>query len=109
MGLDGQKSSFKQRMLNAPVITKKTIIPKQPVLYETTQKSVSRLLFEVISALKDHTTPITNQDIMRKTMIDILNNPELLEAIKLNDRIVFDEFKSTFQYIATFHIRDKVI
>ena len=39
--------------------------------------SVSKMLFRVISALKDDPKPLTNQDIIRKEMVDILNTPEL--------------------------------
>lgn len=99
---------FKRAQLNAPVIKKK-IIPTQPILYENNTMSVSKMLFRVISALKDDPKPLTNQDIIRKEMVDILNTPELLEAVKKNERISYNERDGTFQYQATYQIRDKVL
>lgn len=81
MPLQGEKEAWKQRMLAQPVIRKKLIVPKQepvlPTLYANTGKPISRLLFEVISLLKEQTEPISNAEVFRKTMIDIEGTPGL--------------------------------
>jgi TFIIE beta subunit core domain len=115
MSLDNEKASFKQRMLNQPVIRKKNLVIKEdPIFYSNTGKSVNRLLFEVVSTLKQQTEPITNQDMIRKTTIDIESNPDLLEAVRVNERITITQkmvegvVVAMYQYQATYHIRTKV-
>lgn len=112
--MESQLTSFKKKSLNQPVIIKKKIEPtadgkeiqrKQPILYTNTSIPVSRQLFEIIDCLKNETEAITNDDIVRKRAINILDTPKLLEAILQNDRIEYNPEKKTFKYKPIFNIR----
>jgi hypothetical protein len=116
MSLEHQISSFKKKLLNQSVIIKKIIEPTQdrdinrkqnPVFYSNNQVPLSRQLFEIIECLKLETKPITNNDIIRKRAIDILDNPKLLEVIIANDRIEFNSEDKTFKYKPIHHIKNK--
>ena len=102
--LNEQKALLKKRQLAQPVLKKQTITP---VFYSTTSKPVNRLLFEIIALLKQQTVPIGNQEIIRKTTIDVLGNQELLHAILQNDRVIYDRQRQTFAYQPTFLIRNE--
>ncbi|KAI8902097.1 hypothetical protein BC833DRAFT_617066 [Globomyces pollinis-pini] len=117
MSLDKAKAAFQKRMTSQPVIQKKHIkvedqmeLPvakSAPIFYSNLNISISRQLFEIITLLKDEKGPIDNNEIIRKRAIDILNTPELFEACKTNDRIIYDPINQTFQFEPTYNIRTK--
>jgi transcription initiation factor TFIIE subunit beta len=105
-------------MLAQPTIKKQTIkveddrqLPtkqtQQPLFYQPIEVPVSRKLFEIIDCLKQEPIPITNNDIIRKTTIDIMASPELFEAVKKNDRILYNEQNQTFEFKPTYKIRTR--
>ena len=113
MSLSSLKETFKQRMLAQPTITKQTIkveddreLPTK-LLYQPIQVPISRRLFEIIDCLKQEPLPVTNNDIIRKTTIDILGSPELFEAVLKNDRIQYNTEDQTFEFKPNYKIRTR--
>jgi transcription initiation factor TFIIE subunit beta len=113
MSLQSLKDSFKKRMLAQPSIVKQTIkvederqLPTK-MYYQPIEIPLSRKLFEIIDCLKQEPVPITNNDIIRKTTIDIISSPELFDAVKNNDRILYNPTTETFEYKPNYKIRTK--
>jgi transcription initiation factor TFIIE subunit beta len=107
------KASFKKRMLAQPTIVKQNIQVKDDrqlptkMYYQPIEIPLSRKIFEIIDCLKQEPVPISNNDVIRKTTIDIMSSPELFEAVKKNDRILYNEQTQTFEFKPNYKIRTR--
>ncbi|KAH6602078.1 hypothetical protein BASA61_001478 [Batrachochytrium salamandrivorans] len=113
---------LRRRMLAQPIIKKQTILPtendpnkstiqnkvvKAPMLYSSDGIPVARKLFDIVMLLKAEEQPLTNNDMIRKLAMDVVNDSELFESACNNERIFYDRAKGTFEYKPTYKIRSK--
>ncbi|KAK5672639.1 transcription factor TFIIE beta subunit, TFIIEB, Tfa2, variant 2 [Batrachochytrium dendrobatidis] len=78
-----------------------------PVLYSSDGIPVARKLFDIIMLLKAEEKPLTNNDMVRKLAMDIMDDEELFDLVRNNERIFYDGVNGTFEYRPTYKIRSK--
>ncbi|KAJ1342229.1 hypothetical protein BSLG_003152 [Batrachochytrium salamandrivorans] len=120
--MESSKADLRRRMLAQPIIKKQTILPtendpnkstiqnkvvKAPMLYSSDGIPVARKLFDIVMLLKAEEQPLTNNDMIRKLAMDVVNDSELFESACNNERIFYDRAKGTFEYKPTYKIRSK--
>jgi hypothetical protein len=108
--MEHERERMKQRMLAAPVIRKKIIekTEEKPniVFHSNSHKPLNRLLFEIIKMLKvtlttltkEQTKPVDQNEIVRRTAIDVDGTEGLKEALLSNARVIYDTQAETYQY-----------
>ncbi|EGF76488.1 hypothetical protein BATDEDRAFT_92664 [Batrachochytrium dendrobatidis JAM81] len=114
--MESSKAELRRRMLAQPIIKKQTItatevdpnksniqtkVVKAPVLYSSDGIPVARKLFDIIMLLKAEEKPLTNNDMVRKLAMDIMDDEELFDLVRNNERIFYDGVNGTFEYRAS--------
>ncbi|OAJ39210.1 hypothetical protein BDEG_23074 [Batrachochytrium dendrobatidis JEL423] len=95
--MESSKAELRRRMLAQPIIKKQTItatevdpnksniqtkVVKAPVLYSSDGIPVARKLFDIIMLLKAEEKPLTNNDMVRKLAMDIMDDEELFDLVR---------------------------
>ncbi len=110
--LDGAKAAFMKRLQSQPIIKKQLITPTveeeekpapkpqtaTPYFYSAATVSLNRQVFDIITLLREEDRPLDNNEIIRKLAIDVSADPELMQKLKENERITYDEITGCFVF-----------
>ncbi|KAI8812163.1 hypothetical protein BJ742DRAFT_795060 [Cladochytrium replicatum] len=106
------QNEFKERLRNAPIIKKQKIAPSlssdtsKNVLPTVLKPNAGRLIFEIISILKDTGNALTANDLQNR-VAGFGDHPELPQFLQKNPRIEYDPVAKTFRYKPDHAIRNK--
>ena len=70
------------------------------------QTVLNRHVFDVLQVLKSDHAPCDRKELIRRLAYDVYDNPELLELLKSNERIIYDARTDMFRYKPFHDIQD---
>ena len=91
-----------------PVTVITSMVPTAPPTVDNSGYSRSGKLYQIVDFLKRQETTQSFEDIQRNLNgLDLANEPDLLELVKTNPKIIFDHDRQTLAYRPTHDVKSK--